>query len=380
MPKRAPLPSPFAILLLGGFLLLSGPARVAAAEEELSTAAANTSVSTNTPASTNAPSITEAQHQEMLRQAIEQIRRETTQASRQLVEEATRHADLVAQRVDETLTARLTAVERSIAEQYRRDREAMQESNRSLLLIAGSFGVVGILGILTAAGIIVRAMNRLSEVALALPNSPAFNRGPATVVDAGSPNAAGTLQLEQASIRFLGAIERLEKRIQELELTAHPDHLDVEHQAQESSGEPGPAAAAIESGPPASSLVPLRGPSASVRGVGAAEKSSPIAILAGKGQTLLNLGQSEEALACFDEVIKLDPKNADALVKRGMALEKLQRMEDALASYDRAIATNSSLTLAYLYKGAVCNRLQRFREALECYEKALKTEQKPIAS
>lgn len=375
MPKQATPTPATAVILLGALLLAAGSARPLADGEDSSTG-------TNSVVVTNAPTISEAQNQEMIRQAIEQIRRETTLASRQLLDEAARHAGIVAQRVDETLTARLTAVERSIAEQYRRDREAMQESNRTLLLIAGCFGVVGVLGILTAAAIIVRAMNRLSEVALALPNSHGFSHSPApTILDAGIANG-GQNQLDQATLRFLGAIDRLEKRIHELELTAQPDHIDVEHHSQEHTGEPAGSMTAIESGGPDadSNLVPRVRSSRSARDGAAGEKPSQASILVGKGQTLLNLGQAEEALGCFDEAIHLDPKNADALVKKGMALEKLQRMEEALASYDRAIATNSSLTLAYLYKGAVCNRLQRFREALECYEKALKTEQKPVAS
>jgi tetratricopeptide (TPR) repeat protein len=105
-----------------------------------------------------------------------------------------------------------------------------------------------------------------------------------------------------------------------------------------------------------------------------------VSLLLGKGQALLNLGEAEQALSCFDQAVALSPNHADALVKRGMALEKLQRMEAAIESYDRAIAANASMTLAYLYKGAVCNRLQRFREALECYENALKSEQKLAVS
>lgn len=361
------------LAVAGALLSILSPAPSQADPEPLGTAPTN-SISSVTTATNDIVAI-EVRSQEMIRQAIEQIRRETTQASRQLLEQAALSAGMVAQKLDESLAARLKTIEQSIQEQHRRDIEALQSSNRTLLLIAGVFGVVGVLGILAAVAIIVRAMNRLSEVALALPTG--LGHGPApTLIDGDGVNT-GQNRLDQASMRFLGAIERLEKRIQELELTSQPGHIDVEHHRQGTEIATTPAKAAL----------PDPNAGASGNGVGGEASSTVIdhnvaqaAILVGKGQALMNLGKLDEALQCLDEAIELDPKNADALVKKGMVLEKLQKMEEALASYDRAIATNESLTLAYLYKGAVCNRLQRFREALECYEKALKTEQKPAAS
>jgi tetratricopeptide (TPR) repeat protein len=111
-----------------------------------------------------------------------------------------------------------------------------------------------------------------------------------------------------------------------------------------------------------------------------AAPASRASVLLGKGQALLNLDATEQALQCFDEVLAAEPNHAEALVKRGMALEKLQDWEQALESYDRAIAIDSSLTVAHLYRGGVCNRLQRHREALESYEKALRSEKKIRAS
>jgi tetratricopeptide (TPR) repeat protein len=105
-----------------------------------------------------------------------------------------------------------------------------------------------------------------------------------------------------------------------------------------------------------------------------------VSVILGKGQTLLNLGQAENALVCFDEVLELEPEHAEALVKKGTALERLRRWDEALQCYDHAIASDSGMTLAYLYKGGVFNQLERFSEALECYEQALRTQQRaPVA-
>ena len=108
-----------------------------------------------------------------------------------------------------------------------------------------------------------------------------------------------------------------------------------------------------------------------------AERDARIALLLGKGQALLNLQQADNALACFDEVITLDPTNAEAFVRKGIALERLGRLDEAIDSYDRAIALDDSMTMAYLSKGGVFNRLERYGEALQCYEQALRVQKKP---
>ena len=97
-------------------------------------------------------------------------------------------------------------------------------------------------------------------------------------------------------------------------------------------------------------------------------------------QALLTSNRPDKALVCFEEALKLDPGNTDALVKKGAALEHLKRFEEAIECYDRAIAANRGMTVAYLHKGAVCNQLERFSEALECYEQALRTQQKTVAN
>jgi tetratricopeptide (TPR) repeat protein len=184
-----------------------------------------------------------------------------------------------------------------------------------------------------------------------------------------APATTGGHSVDQVTSRFLGALEQLERRLLELERTAHVSDELASASPGNGSKAPGESGGTMEF---------------SVRAL--AEKqyapaeispaADPVTVLLGKGQALLNLGRAQEALECFDEAIRLRPDNAEGYVRRGMALEKMERLELALASYDQAISTNGALTLAWLYKGAVFNRLQRFREALECYENALKTEQK----
>jgi tetratricopeptide (TPR) repeat protein len=167
---------------------------------------------------------------------------------------------------------------------------------------------------------------------------------------------------EQSGVRLLAAIERLEKRIQELERVSHP-----------SLNDPAAANNILD-------LQPADGTSAPVPGDAGVAASSPTALLLASGQSSLNQGKLDEAIVSFDEVLASDPRNTEALVKKGTALERLRKSKEALECYDRAIAADSSMTIAYLYKGGLYNRMERFNEALACYEQALHTQEKRRAS
>ncbi|MBI5383988.1 MAG: tetratricopeptide repeat protein [Verrucomicrobia bacterium] len=110
------------------------------------------------------------------------------------------------------------------------------------------------------------------------------------------------------------------------------------------------------------------------------EKISRAELMLGKGQTLLDLGQGDEAIACYDEAIALLPGNADALIKKGKALEQLQRFDQALHCFDLAIAADDSQANAYLLKAGVLTRLERHGEALKCYDLALRSRHKSLAA
>jgi len=226
---------------------------------------------------------------------------------------------------------------------------------------AGVFALIGFLVLLFTAFLQFTAVNRLAKVAAALPTGRALGAGniPAALGFGGS-HVTGFDPVEQSSARFLEIIGRLEKRIHEMEQTA---------QARQHLREPD---------------APNGEPTATAEATGAAavdsETAAKIVMLVGKGQTLLQLDQAENALACFEQALELEPDNAEALIKKGGALERLQRLDEALACYDRVIAGDSTKTMAYLYKGGVFNRMERYSEALECYEQALRTQEKSHAA
>jgi tetratricopeptide (TPR) repeat protein len=271
--------------------------------------------------------------------AVEQARVESSQAMRT-------NAD--------ALSARLEFLENALAQQREQNLRASQESSRTMLLMAGSIVGVGLLALAFTAMFQSRGMNRLAEIATGFSNERALLAGvlPAHT-GAGETLLLGPGPAHATNQAMLATIDRLERRIRELEDTSQPML-------------------------PFTDANPPNGDNKSSTGRNGAEPrpADHVSVLLGKGQVLLSLGQAEAALVCFDEAVQIAPNHAEAHMKRGLALERLKRPDEALACYDRAIASNRSLTQAYLSKGAVFNRQERYAEALACYEQALRSEAK----
>jgi tetratricopeptide (TPR) repeat protein len=268
-----------------------------------------------------------------------------------------------ASRNSKALTERLQMIEQSLSAQRASEFESLQHANRTMVILVSSFAALGCLGVFLTAYFQWRAVNRFTAVSSAL----ALGGGSGswqtmTALERGENAAARLVPGEPWNARLLGAVERLEKRIQELERASRPALNDPDS---------------------ADNILDLQPadepPAAAPERPGSAEAPSPASFLA-KGQSLLNAAKLEEAIACFDEVLAMDAQNAEALVKKGTALERLRRTQEALECYDRAIAADSSMTIAYLYKGGLYNRMERFTEALACYEQALHTQEKRRAS
>jgi tetratricopeptide (TPR) repeat protein len=248
-------------------------------------------------------------------------------------------------------------------------REEEEEFNRLVFWIGGVFGAVGLLAVLATPFLQWRALNRFVEVNAQRLQLTAASNQVGLSLPAGS--SAADQAVETSSDRLMSVIDRMERRILELEETSGPTTPSVQAQLQQTPASL-PAVAAQSAagvGTPAKSSAEK-----SVR-LAQAEQGNPIAVLLGKGLLLLELNKSREAMACYDEILRAEPSNAEALVRKGSALEQLRRDEEALECYDAAIRADRRKTLAYLYKGAVCNRLSRFEESVESYEQALKVEQ-----
>jgi tetratricopeptide (TPR) repeat protein len=331
------------IVIRGFFLALlacSLLARVCAAEEATEPAPGPPPPATNDATAEALNAYLQKQERSNL------ILQEKLQALESSLQETRDHSESASRRSSDALSTRLRMIEQTLTTQREREMEVMQKSNRFLLTVAGVFGCVGLCAMVFTAWFLLRAMNRLAEVAAALPALPA----PSPLGLEGGHREVVALPPE--SNRLLGAIDRLEKRIHQLEHTSHT--------GDQSNGNSSANNLEI--------VVPAAGSQQ--------ERDDQFNILLAKGESLLNIDDAEKALACFNEAIRFRPGDPNTLVKKGTALERLKRWEEALQCYDQAIATDASLTLAYLYKGGVYNQLEKFSEALECYEQALRTQQK----
>ncbi|MEK7707375.1 MAG: tetratricopeptide repeat protein, partial [Verrucomicrobiota bacterium] len=278
---------------------------------------------------------------------------EQLHATQLAIESNRQEAEAAATRNTEAVTLRLQALEESLVAQRALELETMRSTNRVMLTVGGVCAAIGFLAMLLTAYLQWRAVSRLTEFSVLSQASLTLGRAPAHSVGAGVADTqpVSSVLTEQVNTRLLGALERLEKRIVELEHTAHPP-----------LGEPNSTAGAI----PADGAV--------------AGRTDRVTLLLAKGESLLSLDKTEEALACYDEILALETDHSEALVKKGDTLERLRKIDDAISCYDRAIAAGPSLTVAYLHKGSLFNRLERYEEALQCYEQALRTQEKSQAA
>jgi tetratricopeptide (TPR) repeat protein/predicted amidophosphoribosyltransferase len=90
-----------------------------------------------------------------------------------------------------------------------------------------------------------------------------------------------------------------------------------------------------------------------------------------KGAALVVLGRYEEALACIDTALRMNPRNEVAWVNKGNALVRMGRLVDALKCYNSAIKVNPGYEVGWNNKGNALARLGKYPDALKCYEKAL---------
>ena len=165
-------------------------------------------------------------------------------------------------------------------------------------------------------------VNRIKALAATVPSAHGLSAGDeAQALGNGDAPLLGG-GVARPTAEFLGAIDRLERRIHDMESTVHSPHT----LAEGVNGNGGSLELAAGPGQPATPVSP-----------DALAKAKTISVLLGRGQTQLKLDQPEAALASFDEVLVMDPENTDAMLKRGAALERLQRLNEAIACYDRAI-------------------------------------------
>ncbi|MDX2232689.1 MAG: tetratricopeptide repeat protein [Leptolyngbyaceae cyanobacterium bins.349] len=94
-----------------------------------------------------------------------------------------------------------------------------------------------------------------------------------------------------------------------------------------------------------------------------------------QGKAFYFENRNDDAIACYDKALQLEPDNPKAWFSRGAVLVKLQQLEPALAAYDRALALKPDLAEAWFGRGTVLAKQQNLDAAIAAYTHA--TDVKP---
>lgn len=90
-----------------------------------------------------------------------------------------------------------------------------------------------------------------------------------------------------------------------------------------------------------------------------------------KGDSLYKAERYEEAIRCYDQALKLDPRKAGAWNNKGLSISKLGRHEEAILSFKKAIELNSRYVNAWYNKAINEDSLGRNYEAFLSYSSFL---------
>jgi len=88
------------------------------------------------------------------------------------------------------------------------------------------------------------------------------------------------------------------------------------------------------------------------------------------GFAYLETDQANEALASFNQAIKLDNTNYKYFYNRGNAYLQLKQPDEALKDYDQALALDQAVYDLYLNRASVLAAMHRHKEALADFNRA----------
>ncbi|HBB35860.1 MAG TPA: hypothetical protein DDZ80_02830 [Cyanobacteria bacterium UBA8803] len=86
---------------------------------------------------------------------------------------------------------------------------------------------------------------------------------------------------------------------------------------------------------------------------------------------LLGLGQYNEAIALFDQILKLQPNSFLAWYWRGNSFKNLGQYETAIASYQAALQIEPDYLLAWFEQGNTLYQLQQYEASIRSWRQAL---------
>lgn len=90
-----------------------------------------------------------------------------------------------------------------------------------------------------------------------------------------------------------------------------------------------------------------------------------------KGLSFYSLGKYEEAIACYDKAMELDPGLGGAPTNKGNIFYSLGKYHEAITYYDKSIKADPGYSLAWNNKGGALSALNKYEEAIAYYDKAI---------
>ncbi len=99
-----------------------------------------------------------------------------------------------------------------------------------------------------------------------------------------------------------------------------------------------------------------------------------------RGAAKAAMGKREEAVKDFSEALKLDPAHARAFGNRGLMKVQTGRYADAVSDFNEAIRLKPDMAMVYYNLGSARFKMEQFQEALQDYAQALKLHPKHSGS
>ena len=90
-----------------------------------------------------------------------------------------------------------------------------------------------------------------------------------------------------------------------------------------------------------------------------------------RGEAYLNLGQYDLAAKDFEAAVKLDPEDAEAYFSRGIAYYNLGELDRAIQDYDEAIRLDPEDPEAHFNRGIAYFNLGEYTSAFDSYNAAI---------
>ncbi len=100
------------------------------------------------------------------------------------------------------------------------------------------------------------------------------------------------------------------------------------------------------------------------------QASAEVQALFTAGIDLAAQGKHEEAIAKFEEALKLDPEQSNIIGNMAESYSKLGKDNDALAAYQRAISVNPNDAALYTNMGVILSKMGKNTESQEAFKKA----------